>query len=324
MTRSSFPQRVLIQEVGPRDGLQIETKILSVDERLALIDALAVSGLSEIEVGSFVNPKAVPQMAETAAVVQRLVRREGVAYRGLWLNQQGLERALATGGIDMEGRLSVAASETFIRRNTNRGIADALAEMPAWIARYEAAGIDTDTLSIMAAFGCNFEGPIAPEKVIGLVASVQDILCETGGRLRHLRLADTMGWADPIQVQSLIAAIRDRWPDLKVRLHLHDTRGLGIANVFAALQMGISEFDAAVGGLGGCPFAGNPGAAGNVCTEEVVFLCEELGLETGVDLDALVEASLLAETLLGHTLPGNVSRGGTRKRIAAANQRVSP
>lgn len=307
---ADLPNSVLIQEVGPRDGLQIEPKVLSVDEKLALINSIIGAGLSEIEVGSFVNPKAVPQMAEIDELVRRLPEPNGVRYRALWLNVKGLQRAAATGRLAMEGKLTITASETFIKRNTNRSIDDTIAEMPSWIEAYRKAGIRADVLSVMAAFGCNFEGDVAPEKVVGLVARVAGVMRDNGCELRHLRLADTMGWANPLQVKRLIGMVRERWPDIGVRLHLHDTRGLAIANAMAAMELGVREFDAAIGGLGGCPFAGNKGAAGNVCTEDLVFMCQESGVETGVKLDALVETARLAESLIGHSLPGKVLKAG--------------
>jgi hydroxymethylglutaryl-CoA lyase len=307
----ALPKSILIQEVGPRDGLQIEKKILTKDEKLALLRSLLDAGLSEIEVGSFVNPKAVPQMAGTAEVVRELPERSDVRYRGLWLNLKGLDNALATGRLHMEGKLSIAASETFIRRNTNRGIDDAIAQMPDWIERYKSAGIEPNALGLMAAFGCNFEGEIPAAKVLDLLGRVATLLEEHDSELTHVVLADTMGWANPTQVQRLVGLVQERFPNVTIRLHLHDTRGLAMSNAFAAMQVGVREFDASVGGLGGCPFAGNKGAAGNICTEDLVFLCREIGVETGIDLDRLVESAQLAESLVGHPLPGKVMNGGT-------------
>lgn len=311
---SDLPGRVVVIEVGPRDGLQIEPRVLTVDEKVRMVDALADSGVREIEVGSFVNPRAVPQMADTPELFDRLEKRPGVRYRGLWLNPRGLERALASGRVDMDGKLTLTASETFVRRNTNRGIEDTLAQMPEWIAAYRAAGIEADTLGVMAAFGCNFEGYIPEERVVGLIARAVGIMAEHGCTLRNLSLADTMGWASPGQIRSLVGRVRERWPELRLKLHLHDTRGCAVANAVAGMEMGVAEFDSSVGGLGGCPFAGHKGAAGNVCTEDLVFACGEMGIETGIDLDALVEAARLTEELVGHVLPGKVMKGGTLTR----------
>ncbi len=304
-------------EVGPRDGLQIEPRILSTEQKLSMIDALAGAGLGEIEVGSFVNPKAVPQMADTADVFAQLGKRPGVRYTALWLNPKGLERALESGRVDIDGRLTLTASETFVKRNTNRSIDETFAEMPDWIERYRQAGIATDALGVMAAFGCNFEGYIPEEKVVGLVARAMQVMADNDSALRKLLLADTMGWGTPRQIKSLVGKIRDKWPELDITLHLHDTRGCAVANAVAAMELGVATFDSSVGGLGGCPFAGHKGAAGNVCTEDLVFACGEMGIETGIDLDALVEAARLAEELVGHPLPGKVMKGGTLTRFKA-------
>ncbi len=312
---SDLPSRVAMVEVGPRDGLQIEPRILSVDEKRRMLEALVAAGLAEFEVGSFVNPKAVPQMADTGELFDTIVKRPGVRYRGLWLNQKGLQRALENGHVDMDGKLTITASETFIKRNTNRSIQDTLDQMPEWIAAYREAGIATDTLTVMAAFGCNFEGYVPEATVMDLLARTMAVMAEHGSTLRNLSLADTMGWASPVQVKSLVGKVRIRWPELRVKLHLHDTRGCAVANAVAGLEMGVAEFDSSVGGLGGCPFAGHKGAAGNVCTEDLVFACEEMGIATGIDLDALVEAAKLTETLVGHVLPGKVMKGGTLTRF---------
>jgi hydroxymethylglutaryl-CoA lyase len=312
---SDLPKTVEIMEVGPRDGLQIEPRVLSMAEKIRMIDALADAGLREIEAGSFVNPKAVPQMADTNELFNALNRRDGVRYRALWLNPKGLERALANGRVDMDGKLTITASETFIKRNTNRSIDETFNEMPDWIQRYRDAGVAARSLGVMAAFGCNFEGYIPEEKVVGLVGRSIDVMAEHGCKLEKLSLADTMGWGSPAQIKSLVGKIRDKWPDIRVKLHLHDTRGCAVANAVAAMEVGVAEFDSSVGGLGGCPFAGHKGAAGNICTEDLAFACGEMGIETGVDLDALVEAAKLAEELVGHQLPGKVMKGGTLSRF---------
>ena len=314
---SDLPGFVHMVEVGPRDGLQIEPRILTSEERVRMVDALVGSGLRELEVGSFVNPKAVPQMADTGEVFERLAKQAGVRYRGLWLNPRGLERALANGRVDMDGKLTLTVSETFVKRNTNRSIQDTFDQMPAWIATYREADVAVDTLGVMAAFGCNFEGYIPEATVMALIARTIGIMADHGCTLRNLSLADTMGWASPRQVKSLVGAVRDRWPELRLKLHLHDTRGCAVANAVAAMELGVAEFDSSVGGLGGCPFAGHKGAAGNVCTEDLVFACGEMGVATGIDLDALVDAAKLTESLVGHVLPGKVMKGGTLTRWKA-------
>src|SRR5262249_35606385 len=160
------------------------------------------------------------------------------------------------------GKLTVTASETFIKRNTNRSIDDTFSEMPVWIEHYRKAGIEPDSLGVMAAFGCNFEGYVPEEKVVSLIARTAQIMDDNGCTLKHVSLADTMGWGSPAQMKSLVGKVRDRWPDMRVKLHLHDTRGCAVANAVAAMEVGVAEFDASVGGLGGCPFAGHKGAAG--------------------------------------------------------------
>ena len=312
---SDLPKFVHVMEVGPRDGLQIEPRIVTTADKIRIIEALADAGVPEIEVGSFVNPRLVPQMADTDEVFAGLRKKDGVAYRALWLNPKGLERAIANGRVDMDGKLTLTASETFIRRNTNRSIADTLAEMPDWIARYRSAGIEASSLGLMAAFGCNYEGYIPHSTVVELIARAEAIMAEHGCSLRSVKLADTMGWASPLQTKRLIGAVRDRWPELQIRLHLHDTRGQAMANAVAAMELGVSDFDASVGGVGGCPFAGHKGAAGNITTEDLVFCCEEMGIATGIDLDAMVEIARMAEALVGHELPGKVMKGGTLTRF---------
>ncbi len=311
---SDLPDFVEMIEVGPRDGLQIEPRILATSEKVRMIDALADSGIKQIEAGSFVSPKAVPQMADTNELFEQVDKRPGVRYRALWLNPKGLERALANGRVDIDGKLTLTASETFVKRNTNRSIDETFDQMPAWIQTYRDAGIEADALGVMAAFGCNFEGYIPEERVIGLIARAVQIMADNACTLRNLSLADTMGWGSPGQIKSMVGKVRDKWPELKLKLHLHDTRGCAVANAVAAIELGVNEFDASVGGLGGCPFAGHKGAAGNVCTEDLVFACGEMGIDTGVDLDLLVEAAKLTEELVGHALPGKVMKGGTLTR----------
>ncbi len=316
---SDLPKFVHILDTGPRDGLQIEPKFVPTPDKIRMIEALADAGVPEIEAGSFVNPRAVPQMADGDEVFAGIRKKEGVSYRALWLNAKGLERAIANGHVDINGKLTLTASETFIRRNTNRSIDDTLAEMPEWIARYKAAGVEVRTLGLMAAFGCNFEGYIPEAKVIDLIARAEAVMARHGCTLQTLNLADTMGWASPLQVKRLVGAVRERWPDLRLKLHLHDTRGQAVANAVAAMEMGVSHFDASVGGLGGCPFAGHKGAAGNVATEDLVFSCEEMGIETGIDLDAMVEVARMAEGFVGHDLPGKVMKGGTLSKYKTAH-----
>lgn len=312
---SDLPTTCHIMEVGPRDGLQIERKVLSNEEKLRLIDGLERAGFREIEVGSFVNPKAVPQMADTAEVFERLSPKPGVTYRALWLNAKGLERAAATPHVDMDGVLHLTASEVFVRRNTNRSIEETFEQLPGWIALYHQHGIPVDTMGVMAAFGCNFEGNVAPERVVAIIARTRDIIAEHGGALKNVGLADTMGWAVPDGIKDVVGRIRERWPELSLKLHLHDTRGMAMANALAGLQMGVDKYDGSIAGLGGCPFAGHKGAAGNICSEDLAFMCEEMGITTGLDLDALIFVATLAEEIVERPTPGKVMKGGSLNAI---------
>lgn len=311
---SNLPSSVRIMEVGPRDGLQIEPKVLATEQKVDLVARLVAAGLRQIEVGSFVNPKGVPQMADSGEVFQRLPQHEGVEYHGLWLNAKGLDRAVENGHVKVTGKLILTATDTFSKKNTNKTIDETLQDFPIWIAQYRRAGIEVDDLHIPAAFGCNFEGPVPVAKVVDLLARGAAVMEEQGCTLRRTSLADTMGWGNPEQTRRLIGAVRERWPDLQIRLHLHDTRGAALANASAGMDLGVDEFDSSIGGLGGCPFAGNKGAAGNVCTEDLVFLCEEMGVKTGVDLDALIEVSRFAEELVGHELPGKLMKSRSLAR----------
>jgi hydroxymethylglutaryl-CoA lyase len=300
----------MLTEVGPREGFQFEgigaPEKLATSDKIRLIDMLADTGLPTLQIVSFVSPKQVPQMADAEAICAGITRRPGVKYNGIYLNDAGLKRALASGVLDTKGKITLAMSETFCLRNQKRTLAEDF-EMQRKIAvLYKAHGLAVDYGTLMAAFGCNWEGAMAPEEVVAFVAKLHTIAAEVGDTLRTINLADTMGWADPGLIRRVVAAIRARWPDLTIALHLHDTRGMAIANTYAALLEGVAEFDTAVAGLGGCPFSGFSGATGNVATEEVVFLCRQLGIETNVDLDALVDCARFAESMVGHPLPSNL------------------
>ena len=313
---SDLPKAVQINEEGPREGFQIEPGPIATDRKIALIEALSETGLNTIQVASFVNPKRVPGWADADAVVQGFRPREGVRYTALWLNEKGLERALSyRDKLSITGSISLVASEPFLMKNQQRSTAENAEMQRNQIALFKANGIPVTKISVMAAFGCNYAGDVPPERVVETVASGFEIARDEDLAITDLSLADTMAWATPQSIKQVVGAVRERWPELKVNLHLHDTRGLGIANAYAGLEMGVDSFDAAVAGLGGCPFAGHKGAAGNVCTEDLIFLCEEMGIETGVDLEALIAAARLAEEVVGHPLPGSVMRGGTLARL---------
>jgi hydroxymethylglutaryl-CoA lyase len=313
---SDLPKSVHITEEGPREGFQIEKGPIATARKIALIDTLSQTGLDRIQIVSFVNPKAVPGMADADEVVRGITPRDGVAYTALWLNTKGFERAVKfSDRLANTGTIQLSASEKFSLRNQNRNAAQQLAEQNAIVESYKAAGVSVERGSIMAAFGCNFEGDIPASHIVALVAQILDVAREHMVTLKYITLADTMAWATPLAIKRVVGSLRERWPKLDVALHLHDTRGMAIANAYAGLEMGVTRFDSSVAGLGGCPFAGHQGAAGNVCTEDLVFLCDELGITTGIDLNALIECARLAEDVVGHPLPGSVMKGGTLKRF---------
>jgi hydroxymethylglutaryl-CoA lyase len=315
---ADWPKSIHIHEEGPREGFQYEKGPISTDAKVELIDALSETGLTEIQTVSFVNPKRVPGMADADEVVQKFTRKPGVKYSGLWLNEQGLHRALATKKIDVKGRIVLCASEPFLARNQNSTLEQMVQSQKDMIGVYKQNHIPIEEGAVQAAFGCNFQGDVPVESVLTIVHRIMSIAADNEIRLKNLVLADTMAWATPRKIRSVVGAVKDRYPDLNVTLHLHDTRGMGIANAYAGLEMGVHSFDSSVAGLGGCPFAAHKGAAGNVCTEDLVFMCEEMGIDTGVNLDRLIDAANLAEKIVGHPLPGSVKQGGSLSRMRAA------
>jgi hydroxymethylglutaryl-CoA lyase len=314
---SDLPSAVRISEEGPREGFQIEKGQIPTARKIALIDALSQTGIDHMQIVSFVNPKAVPGMADADAVVEGIKINPDVAYTALWLNERGFERALMHPRLALAGSITLVASEKFSKRNQNRTAAEQLAGQHAIVEKYKAAGVPVERGMIMAAFGCNFEGDVPVARVVALVQKILDVAKEHGVTLKYISLADTMAWANPMSIKRVVGALRARWPDVDFALHLHDTRGMAMANAFAGLEMGVRRFDAAVAGLGGCPFAGHAGAAGNICTEDLVFMCHEMGITTGIDLDALIACAKLAEDIVGHPLPGSVMKGGTLQKFRA-------
>ena len=312
---SDIPKFVCINEEGPREGFQFEKAPIQTERKVELIDSLSKTGLKHIQVVSFVPAKNVPGWADADEVVNGFTRFHGVSYTGIWLNQKGLERAFATGKLDIKGSLSLTASEPFLLRNQNRTLKQNLEAQHAMVKMYKEHKVPVERASLMAAFGCNFAGDIPVAHVLDMVQQVLDIGTQYQLDLKVLSLGDTMAWATPLSIRRVVGAVRDKHPSLQIALHLHDTRGMGIANAYAGLEMGVAIYDAAVAGLGGCPFAGHHGAAGNVCTEDLVFMCQEMGIDTGIDLEKLIESALLAEEVVGHPLPGRVMRGGTLQNI---------
>ena len=286
-----------ICDVAPRDGLQNDPSPLSPAVRAELVNRLVDAGVAHVEVASFVSPKLVPRMARAEEVVQGIDRRPGVTYSGLVLNARGYERLAACGLDDVH--MSVAASETLNRRNQNASIDESLADVGAIIGRAHAA--DRRVVIIVAAsFGCPFEGVVDPARVLDVAERA------IGAGADEIVFADTIGVGVPAQVRELVS--RGRQFGVPVGVHLHDTRGTGLANAYAAIESGVSGLDASVGGVGGCPFA--PGATGNIATEDLVYLLHGEGESTGIDLDALIGVSHWLADQLGHDIPGRVSRAG--------------
>ena len=309
---SDLPSQVRIHEEGPREGFQIEPGPIPTTDKIRLIEALAETGLRHIQACSFVNPRVVPSWADAEQVIHGFAAKPGVEYTALWFNERGLARALAfRTKLTITGSISLSASDAFTRKNLNRSHADNLTAMRAMTQAHLAAGVPVTRIGVMAAFGCNYQGDISAEQVVRTVADGLAIAAEVGAEITDLSLADTMGWAAPHRIERTLGVVRDRWPELPLRLHLHDTRGLAVANALAALRMGVDRFDSTVGGLGGCPFAGQKGAAGNICTEELVLLCAEMGIATGIDLDALIDVARMAEAIVGHPLPSELLRAGS-------------
>ncbi|HEY3506713.1 MAG TPA: hydroxymethylglutaryl-CoA lyase [Actinocatenispora sp.] len=301
-----LPTAVSIREVGPRDGLQNEDPVPTAD-KVRLLDALPGTGIRRIEAVSFVHPKAIPQMADADEVWSRVRRDPAVRYSALVPNTRGARRALDAGFTDIE--VVVSASDTHNRRNVNRSTAESLDDITELISLLHNENARVEVI-VATSFGCPYEGDVPPERV----ASIVDRAVADGAD--RVAFGDTTGMATPRRVTDLLTAVRSRQPDIPVLLHFHNTRGTGLANILTAMELGVTEFDASVGGLGGCPYA--PGATGNVATEEVVHMLSDMGIETGVDLDALVEVAAMAQDIVGRELPSGVLRAGPRYRTIPA------
>jgi (R)-citramalyl-CoA lyase len=291
--------RVTLCDVGPRDGLQNDKVALEPAVRAELCDRLAATGLPRIECGSFVNPKVVPQMAGAEEVFGALHRVDGVVYAALALNGRGVERAVAAGADEVH--LAYPLSDTFCARNQNTTLADAAGAHAAMIAAAHAAGVSA-SVTLGASFGCPFEGPVPEARVIEHVERMANAGAD------EIMLADTIGVGVPRQVRSLVPAALSAAGGVPIGLHLHNTRNTGYANADAGIEAGATLFDASIGGLGGCPFA--PRATGNIATEDLVYLLDGLGVETGVDLDALIAVAGWLAGVLGRELPGQLYRAG--------------
>jgi hydroxymethylglutaryl-CoA lyase len=303
---AELPARVSIREVGPRDGLQNEAPVPT-GAKVRLLDALSHTGVRRIEAVSFVHPAAIPQMADADAVWAAAERVPGVRYSALVPNRRGAQRALAAGFTEVE--VVVSASDTHNRRNVNRSTEESLADIAALIGELHRHRATAEVI-VSTSFGCPYEGDVDPVRVAGIVDRV------VADGADRVSFGDTTGMATPRRVREVVTRVRERHPELPLLLHFHDTRGTALANILTALELGITEFDASVGGLGGCPYA--PGATGNVATEEVVHMLHDMGIDTGIDLDALIEVAALAQEIVGRELPSGVLRAGPRTRLVPA------
>jgi hydroxymethylglutaryl-CoA lyase len=300
---------VTIREVGPRDGLQAEAP-LAVQDRIRLIDALSLCGFRKIEAVSFVSPKAVPAMAGAAEVWAGTTRHEDVEYSALVPNRKGAEDAVKAGGF---GSLQafLAASDGYNRKNVGKSVDESMRDVAEVVEVGRAAGIAVEC-SISAAFGDPYEGNVEPARVTEIAERLVDV------GVSAVSLGDTTGMATPTRVWDVAGLLRERLPELPLNLHFHDTRGTAMANVLAAVEAGLTDFDASLGGLGGSPFA--PGANGNLATEDIVHMLADMGVETGVDLDRVLEAARLAEELVGHSLKSQVSKAGPRWTVGTGGR----
>ena len=298
-----FPERVTICEVGTRDGFQIEPDFIPTDLKVEVVDRLSEAGLPRIEVTSFVHPKVVPQLRDAEAVMAQIRRRPGTRYAALVPNDTGAARAVDA-GVDAIHTV-VSASESHNLANVNMTVDESIAKLRAVVQVAERARVPVGC-GISTSFGCPFEGAVP----LARLGSVVERLVDLGARA--IGLADTTGMANPRQVIRTFEHLIPRFPGIEWTLHTHDTRALAISNILAALECGVTHVDAAIGGLGGCPFA--PGASGNVCSEDLVHGLHAMGIETGIDLDRLIAASRRVQEIVGRTLPGQIVKAGTSDR----------
>jgi hydroxymethylglutaryl-CoA lyase len=299
---TDLPSRISVREVGPRDGLQNEDPVPA-RAKIALIDRLSGTGVSRIEAVSFVRAEAIPQMADADEVWAGVRRDPAIRYSALAPNLRGARRALDAGFAEVE--VVVSASDTHNRKNVNRPTAQSLDDIAVIISEAHERGA-TCQVVVATAWGCPYEGDVPVDRVVAVAGRA------VADGADSVSFGDTTGMATPRRVRDLVGSFRSAHPEIPLNLHFHNTRGTGLANVLAALEMGVDDFDASVGGLGGCPYA--PGASGNIATEELVHMVEDMGVATGVDLAAMIEAAAEAERIVGHKLPSQVLRAGPRTR----------
>jgi hydroxymethylglutaryl-CoA lyase len=297
----ALPTSVRIREVGPRDGFQNEPEVVPTEEKVRLIGLLGDTGLRRIELTSFVRPDVIPQLADGSEVLTRFEPRDGVAYSVLIPNAKGLDNALRFRDRFQEANFFLSASETHNRKNVNRSIAESLADLESTIGVAREAGLRCEGV-ISTSFGCPYEGEVPRDRVFEIAGRLRGFGCE------EIAFGDTTGMANPRQVAEFFADARDRLADLELTAHFHNTRGQGLANVLAALEQGVDSFESSFGELGGCPVP--PGSTGNISTEDLVSMLEEMGVETGVDLTRLIEASAEAQKVLGRPLGAHLLTAG--------------
>jgi hydroxymethylglutaryl-CoA lyase len=290
---SGLPRRVAIREVGPRDGFQNEPEVIGTDDKVRLIDLLARTGVPRLEVTSFVRPDVIPQLADAAEVLERIDVPEDVAVTVLIPNEKGLENALRQRERFQEVNCFLSASETHNRKNVNRSVEESLSGLERVIGRAREEGLRAEGV-ISVSFGCPYEGHVPPERVFAIARRLRD------AGAQEIAFADTTGMANPVQVREFFAAAREELPGVELTAHFHNTRGQGLANVFAALEAGCASFESSFGELGGCPVP--PGATGNIATEDLVSMLDEMGIETGVDLERLLDAAHAVRDVLGRPL----------------------
>ena len=305
---TDLPSRISVREVGPRDGLQNEDPVPAT-AKIALIDQLATTGVGRIEAVSFVRAEAIPQMADADEVWAAVTKDPAIRYSALAPNLRGARRALDAGFTEVEA--VVSASDTHNRKNVNRSTAQSLDEIAVMIDEAHQRGATLQVV-VATAWGSPYEGDVPVERVLAVAGRA------VADGADAISFGDTTGMATPRRVRDLVGSFRSRHPDVPLNLHFHNTRGTGLANVLAALELGVDDFDASVGGLGGCPYA--PGASGNIATEELVYMVEDMGVGTGVDLAAMIEVAAAAERIVGHELPSQVLRAGPRTRTIPAQR----
>ena len=303
---TDLPPRISVREVGPRDGLQNEDPVPAT-AKIALIEQLATTGVSRIEAVSFVRAEAIPQMADADEVWAAVTKDPAIRYSALAPNLRGARRALDAGFTEVEA--VVSASDTHNRKNVNRSTAQSLDEIAVMIDEAHQRGATLQVV-VATAWGCPYEGDVPVERVLAVAGRA------VADGADAISFGDTTGMATPSRVWDLVGSFRFRHPEVPLNLHFHNTRGTGLANVLAALELGVDDFDASVGGLGGCPYA--PGASGNIATEELVYMVEDMGVGTGVNLAAMIEAAAAAERIVGRELPSQVLRAGPRTRTIRA------